>query len=144
MRYALGLLFFAAAIASGHAQTLSSDVEYLLGECSVAANERMCNANHDEFISDYRLAFKKDYQAQRNVAFCLIDGCDGAVKINKPLGCAWRIVILASGSQKLDASDRMNYDIMCKGKLDNTEALVFEGQAQELFRAIYKKKLTIK
>lgn len=85
-------------------------------------------------------AYKGNYQAQRNVSFCLWDGCQNAVVPTKTLGCAWRIVILASGSTKVDDTDLMNFRF-CAGELDPTEFSVTKAQAARLFQTIYGRPL---
>ncbi|WP_026363027.1 hypothetical protein [Methylopila sp. M107] len=82
-------------------------------------------------------AFKRDYQAQRNVSFCLVDGCDGAIQPNRMLGCAWRLVILASGSSKVDSTDTGFLDAYCASRLSPTEKAAADAQASELFKKVY-------
>ena len=51
-----------------------------------------CDFNLTSFPVDYAKAFEGDYGAVRNVAFCLNDGCYGAIKIDREESCAWRYV----------------------------------------------------
>lgn len=99
----------------------------------------LCEQGIKTFKAAFPRALKGDYQAQRNVAFCLMSGCDGAVTINKPLGCAWRAVILGSGSSKVDRSDTSSFDSGCRGKLTKSEAVVSASQYTELYRRIYRR-----
>lgn len=93
----------------------------------------------EQFQRNLRSASKGNYTAQRNVADCLLTGCDGAVTIDKALGCAWRAVILVSGSLQVDAGDRANFDISCRGKLTASEAMTFGAQYETLYRTIYRR-----
>ena len=101
---------------------------------------RVCDGSQQQFKTWFPRAYQKDYQGQRNVSFCLADGCDGAVQVNKPLGCAWRLVILASGSPKVDSTDTGFFDSRCR-KFSEAETLQMKSQADALYRQIYKKPL---
>ncbi len=102
--------------------------------------EAACEYARTVFPAEYERAFQGDYQGQRNVAFCLSSTCDGAIQHKPTLGCAWRIVILASGSPKIDSSDRASYDYEC-GKLDRTDRATARAQASAIFAAIYRRPL---
>jgi hypothetical protein len=57
------------------------------------------------------------YQAMRNIAFCLTDGCEGAVRRDRAAGCAWRRAILqvhGVPGGRADKSDEANL-ATCKG-----------------------------
>jgi len=106
--------------------------------CVAATNVEWCEQGRAMFIAQYPSAFARDYQAQRNVAFCFSTGCDGAVVVKKPLGCAWRIVILASGSAEADASDEGNFASDCgTRRLDDRGFATAVRQARALFLEIY-------
>ncbi|MCY1705232.1 hypothetical protein [Pannonibacter sp. SL95] len=66
----------------------------IMGCKSTAAT---CEVSKSDWSKNYSDAIRGDYQAQRNVAYCLSTGCDGAILPNPQLGCAWRFVILESG-----------------------------------------------
>lgn len=105
--------------------------EYLSPGCSTGSNQSFCEQGRKDFLKWYPRAFRGDYQGQRNVAFCLWDGCDGAVTPNKITSCAWRIIIVASGSLKLDASDTSHMRT-CRSQLSADEMVAASGQAQTL------------
>jgi hypothetical protein len=71
-----------------------------IGAC-IADNEaerQACLRLQLELRAHFSAAWRGENNAQRRVAFCLSTGCGGALIANPILGCAWRIVILASGS----------------------------------------------
>jgi hypothetical protein len=105
------------------------------------ADNQFCEGSKEQFKQWFPKAYQKDYQGQRNVSFCLADGCDGAVQKNRPLGCAWRLVIITSGSQRVESTDTGFFDAYCKGKLSNVEMVQMRSQAGELFKKIYNRPL---
>ncbi len=62
-------------------------------------------------------ALAGDYQAQRNLAYSLAIGADGA-PYEPVKACAWRAVIIASASSKVSDGDHRNVQQNC-GKLDD-------------------------
>lgn len=104
-------------------------------ECEGASDVKWCNVQLAQFRKWFPLALRGDYQGQRNVAYCLSDGCDGAV-MKKPItSCAWRIVIVGSGSPKVDQIDTNNLKNAC-GRLDETERQAAAAQAATLLAKI--------
>lgn len=80
------------------------------GSCSDA----MCATAQVQFAeADWPAAWLGDYGAQRNVAYCLITGCEGAVQIDKSAGCAWRAVILEMNSDEAGDGDAANMETEC-------------------------------
>lgn len=74
------------------------------------------------------LALQGNYQAQRNFAYSL------SQELGNQIGaCAWRLVILKSGSPKVDTTDVSNVEIHC-GKLSALE----QEAAASRFEAIHK------
>lgn len=100
--------------------------------------KEFCKSSQQQFIKWFPRAWKGDYQGQRNVAFFLGRDSDGAVKPNPTLACAWRIVIIASGSPKIDNTDTANLRIDCN-KLDPLEKEVATRQAQNIQRNIRRR-----
>jgi hypothetical protein len=94
-----------------------------------------CNVNRRQFEIEYPRAYAGDYQARRNVAFCLHQGCNGAVRQNPTLACAWRMIILSSGSPRVNSGDISNARLEC-GSLDAVEKSVADQQAEEINRRI--------
>jgi len=97
-------------------------------------------------MNEYEVLEKKamagDYQAQRNVAYWLTGGNNGAPPFNPILGCAWHLVIIKSGSLSVDASDISNKQLYCDKRLDADSRMAAEAQAEKLLKKI--KKLSIK
>jgi len=116
--------------------TAQPKIEEFLGSCS--PEDKLCSGSLADFKKWYPLAWRRDYQGQRNVAFCFRNGCDGAVVKNATLACAWRMVILASSSMKIVDSDFGGFRVSC-GVLDTAQRSVARGQANDLMRAIYRK-----
>lgn len=82
----------------------------ITGSCS----DTMCATRQVQFAeADWPAAWQGDYGAQRNVAFCLITGCEGAVLIDKSAGCAWRAVILELNSDAAGDGDAANMETQC-------------------------------
>ncbi|MDQ2139860.1 hypothetical protein RBI14_17000 [Alcaligenaceae bacterium B3P038] len=79
---------------------------------------------------------KGDYQAQRNRAYGYVDFAYEGQDKNPMLGCAWYIVILYSGDQRVNQRDVGNVKVYC-GKLDKLEQNAAIGQARRLYKTIY-------
>lgn len=134
------LAAFGLATSASRAQT-AEVVELPLNAFYCGADETTsCKKMIARLEADNRKAWKGDYQGQRNVAFCFSDGCNNMVLPNRSLGCAWRIVIIASGSPKVDSTDIGNLKVYC-GKLDAAERSAAQAQAATLFRTIYKREI---
>jgi hypothetical protein len=133
------LLFLATLMAPCQARAQSPE-EHLRMCTASGMQGQFCEASRDQFVQEMPKALRGDYQSQRNVAYCLSTGCDGAVKVNAALSCAWRVVIQASGSSKVDATDAMAFKNAC-GALDDLELATASEQAQALFKKIYRRSL---
>jgi hypothetical protein len=105
--------------------------DYLSPSCPTGPDAALCEQNRGEFLKEHPQAMRGDYQSQRNVAFCMITGCDGAVRVNTITGCAWRMVIVASGSMKVDRSDTSHIE-SCRKRLSGDEWVAASAQAQTL------------
>jgi hypothetical protein len=90
---------------------------------------------------DWKKAFAGDYQGQRNVSFCLSTGCDGTMRTDLILGCAWRVVILASKSRLITSGDEANHQTYCSLKLTDGDRDNAMTAARDLFQKIYRKPL---
>lgn len=99
-----------------------------------------CFLTQANMLVDKKYAYEGVYTAQRNVAFCLTYGCGRDVFIKRTLGCAWRIIILASGSPLVDSSDVENLRHCLEG-LDDIERATVRRQAVNLFRVVYDEEL---
>lgn len=99
--------------------------------CTGTEIKDWCETSSAEFKKWFPLAYEGDYQGQRNVAYCLLTGCSGAVMINPSLACAWRMVILLSGSSRVDETDQGNFRTAC-GTLDQARLETAKAQADRL------------
>lgn len=81
-------------------------------------------------------AMRGDYQAQRNVAFGYSTYSYKGQDKNPMLACAWRIVILKSGNQRVDQTDIGNFEVEC-GALSKVQKDVALAQARTLFKRVY-------
>ena len=79
-------------------------------------------------------ALSGDYISQRNLAYTLAT----SLPRNPILGCAWRIVIVESGSPKVDQSDTGNLSFDC-GKLNPVELSAAQAQAKKIQEKLQKK-----
>jgi len=113
------------------------DVSAQLRSCSSARDIPYCKAQRGQFRHDWAKATRGDYTSQRNVAFCLRLGCDGAVKVDRVAACAWRIVIIGSDAP-WERGDLMNYRADCAGIGLRADAL-----AHRLFEKIYRRPLLV-
>jgi hypothetical protein len=112
---------------------------------SAAANFTDCQGGTDKgclfqqnvLKEQWPQALAGHYPSQRNVAFCLADGCYGAVRPDPIMSCAWRIVIMASGARELEKSDRDNYLMACAASLSSADLAAAKKSAWDLFYAIY-------
>lgn len=112
--------------------------------CAVSADKTLCESSRRQFLQWYPRAFKRDYQGQRNVAFCLSTGCDDAVSQDHITACAWRMVLKAAQDQRYDAGDRMNFDVDCGDRrLETTERADAARIAQTLYKRIYGRELPL-
>lgn len=96
-------------------------------------------------LRDYEIlaaaAYSGDYQAQRNFAWWLSGrGGEGAPLFgrNPILSCAWRIVIITSGSPRVDQSDTGNKEYACERTLDANELAAATAQASVIADSIGK------
>ena len=94
-------------------------------ECKVSASEQSIqeysydanNAGSNNFSAIDDLANRGNYQAQRNLAYSFSYFPYPGQKKNPVLGCAWYLVVLNSGSPKVDSTDQDNVNLWC-GKLE--------------------------
>lgn len=113
--------------------------DYINGysDCAASRNPDNCKYTKESWPDDYKAATSGDYQGQRNVAFCLSTGCDGAVRINKILGCAWRFVILESGHLSVDSTDTTNLNYYCGPEnVDKAGLAAAEAQAKRMLKML--------
>ncbi len=109
----------------------------------MGGDENWCKQAIAVWDKDYKKAIKGDYQGQRNVSFCLSNGCvafyHGFIKQNKVLGCAWRMVILKSGHLDADETDTGNFKLYCGPNfLDDAGRIAAEAQASAMLKMLGK------
>ncbi|WP_137136607.1 hypothetical protein [Rhizobium sp. FKY42] len=107
---------------------------------SCMGDDPMCEPSRATMFVDAKYAYQGVYQAQRNLAFCLDDGCYGAAIPNRNLSCAWRIVIAASGNTKVDALDLTSLKA-CLSQLDAAGLAAARTQAAAIFKSVYKRNI---
>lgn len=142
MKRLIGIaIVLACSVMSGaHAKSLDEQLDGMVTTCALADDKAWCEAQVKQFREEWPQANKGDYQAQRNVAYCYANGCDGAVMPDLVTACAWRIVIMASPAD-ITSGDTANYRHDCLQKATSTmraDAFVMAGR---LFKKIYKRKL---
>lgn len=113
---------------------------YSLPITNCAEADEACITEYAHMLLDLKNAYKKDYQAQRNIGYCLWSGCDGQVQKNATLGCAWVVVLLASGSPKVNELDTKNLK-QCIATAGTENLGVIKSQAAALFQTIYKREI---
>lgn len=96
-------------------------------------------ANSTQFEQASAKAMAGDYQAQRNLAFGYSSSPYEGQQKNSLLACAWRLVILNSGSPKVDDTDVSNKQLYC-GRLNADQLSAATAQARNLYRTIYRTK----
>lgn len=112
---------------------------YVLPLLYCPADDRECRQYQAGVIVDADFAYRGDYYAQRNFADCLASGC-GLIDRQPTLSCAWRTVILASGSPLVSGSDITARE-ECLAQLGELERATAKSQAGRLFRAVYQEEL---
>lgn len=127
------LFWIAAALVAGAGGAEAGAVDNLLQSCDFAADRSYCLVQQDQFREEWPKANRGDYPSQRNVAFCLLHGCDGAVAVDGVAACAWRTVIIASDAA-WDSGDMERYRVDCGGVREKGAAM-----ARVLYRRIYNR-----
>lgn len=114
------------------------DYDFLdhLTDCA-ADSDSTCVFERGVLREQWPQALAGHYPSQRNVAFCLSNGCYGAVRVDRVLACAWRIVILGSGVPQIEDSDRANYSAACRFAISPDDLEIAKDIAWRLFIRIY-------
>ncbi|MGL4728150.1 MAG: hypothetical protein ACRCWO_05300 [Bosea sp. (in: a-proteobacteria)] len=89
-----------------HAQSLDQLVAPSLQSCESVPDKNWCRHGLQSMQQDTPKARQGDYQAMRNVAWCLIDGCEGSVRRDRAGGCAWRRAIMQRHGRQGGRADR--------------------------------------
>ncbi len=74
-------------------------------DCRQGSNPTACESARKTWATDFGGATTGKYRAQVTVATCLSTGCDGAIKPDPMLGCAWRKVAIETARREGDARD---------------------------------------
>lgn len=90
----------------------SSGAEAQLLNCRTAARPDDCNQARAQLEREDRAFRGGDYTAMRNRAFCLWDGCDGSMSIDRAASCAIRRLIMRRHANSADRGDEANL-VMC-------------------------------
>lgn len=128
--FLVALIITACSDSSTSYDTQSSSTEAEIN--TVAESDKTDSNNYSELE---KAALAGDYQAQRNLAYTLTTG----VPHNPILGCAWRIVIVESGSDQVDQSDTGNKEFDCDKKLSVDEINAAKIQAKKIQEQISTK-----
>jgi hypothetical protein len=98
--------------------------------------DELCRINQYNWATqDWAHAHNGDVEAIRNVANCLSTSCEGAVMPNRVQGCAWRMVVIDSGSAVVTENDARAADEAC-GPLDQIARVAAVNRAAELAHTI--------
>lgn len=126
----LSFLGLAAAAAAA-----AAEAERHLKLCLAPEARAVCEQARSAFGRAYGKAVRGDYQAQRNVAYMLKRGHGDAVLASPVSACAWRLVIVAAGSARVDATDTGNVRADC-GALSEADQAAARVEARSLAAAI--------
>ncbi len=135
MHYLLLVLTF-ALVACGQSENQAQQPE----SKSIAAEDFIVPATPDErdtskFEQTKEKAMHGDYQAQRNLAYGYSSWPYPGQDKNQILACAWRMVILKSGNERVDSTDVSNRKVDCES-LDAASLEAAEAQTLSLMSKI--------
>jgi hypothetical protein len=100
-------------------------------KCSQSSNAASCEKTRQSWTGNFNEAIAGKNKAQRFVAYCLITGCDGAIKTNAVLGCAWGQVAMATAPREAD--DTASLQQYCdRPYLDEAGEHAADAEAQSL------------
>lgn len=139
MRYLFLILTF-SLVACGQSE---SQVSQPAEPKSVVAEDFIVPATSDEldtskFEQTKDKAMHGDYQAQRNLAYGYSSWPYPGQEKNLILACAWRMLILKSGSERVDNTDVSNEKVDCES-LDSKSREAAEAQALSLMNKVVNK-----
>lgn len=127
-------------IPTGPAKKYMEDAEEYLSSCFGSPSEkRNCQNHQARFEQEYVNALAGDYLAQSNVAFNLWRAGPGILPDNKIQACAWRLVIMTSGSKYLSDRDMEVSRMICDG-IDKNDPTVI-GRAMKIRNIINTHKI---
>lgn len=104
----------------------------ITGRC----RDTLCETTRALFEArDWPKAWQGDYEAQRNVAFCLGNGCDGAVLIDQTSSCAWRGALIEMNKLEATDMDAASLEQEC-GVLSEVQKRIAIAKAQDIVSRI--------
>jgi hypothetical protein len=109
-------------------------------KCSAGPLES-CQVGRENIRLWYRASLEGDTSAQRWMAKCYTDGCNGTLQKNRLLACAWRQVIVRTGTLRTErkalASEVNDADLASQARacdgLSSPEAKAAESQFSWLY-----------
>jgi hypothetical protein len=106
----------------------------LLADCAKSPDPA-CAGQQTVLAPQWPKALAGDLLALRNFAFCLADGCYGALKVDPVKACALRIVVAVAMGRDIGTEDHDNFDRTCGplGPEDQDSAKIL---AREVVRTI--------
>ena len=132
-RFAALALLFLAEPSAASAQSADSYLQ------ACTKSDSICEGAQLRFETSFPKALAGDHSAQRDVSSCLTNGCDDAVRRDRVLGCAWRLMITKSVAYAADLTDAGFFNANCTGSVTDMEVAQMKQQAGGLFRTIYQK-----
>ena len=106
----------------------------LLADCA-KSDDPSCAGQQAALAPQWPKALSGSPLALRNFAFCLADGCYGALKIDPVKACALRIVVAVAMGRDIGTEDRDNFDRAC-GPLGPEDQDSAKLLAREVVRTI--------
>jgi hypothetical protein len=97
-----------AAVAGLAIMASRADARVKLLDCARAPDPGLCRQSQEQVREELPQA-SRDYGAMRNVAFCLWDGCDGAVERDRRQSCQIRRRIMDMHKRKVDRGDEGHF-----------------------------------
>jgi hypothetical protein len=76
--------------------------------------------------------WNKQYYGQQNVSICLATGCEGSVKPNPLLACAWARIVLLAGHPLTEQGDFQREEKYCSALGSDMERTTAQAQADRL------------
>lgn len=134
-KFSLSLLAILALTACSEPSTPPASQAASADSEAKPSSEPAQEADPNNYEELERAALAGDYQAQRNLAYTLTT----SIPHNQILGCAWRIVIVESGTDQVDQSDTGNKQFDCDKKLNADEINAAKAQAKKLQEKIAKR-----
>lgn len=136
MRILLLALVLVAAAGSLPAHAADGVPAYtdLLADCA-KSKDPACAGEQAVLAPQWPKALSGDLFSLRNFAFCLGNGCYGALRIDPVRACALRIVVAAIGDQPVSQEDRNRFNQDC-GQLGADDQQAAKVAARDMVRTI--------